>query len=292
MDKNKKNKRIDFFIEQFMGMSHLHEITERGVKGNHRNSNNGWNSEEIDPSKAIKRNFKPNHPFLLDFGSDIEDETSERLFAPSRDYLVSDMKELVGNGFESALLNGLSVIWVKVVPTDLKRLKGISAFKHDAAFEWHYRVKYFDGSGEYIKRIVATYKNNPVPVFYNGLPVENVYNQLVVLCSVKEDIYRSGVFHAKFTNADTGKGLTMALSGNSVIELMKFREAPRTESGRKRPILHWVKEHLRNCHNQNQNPGNTRIDSYERGVDSFESDGCLVSIQTPAVTFEKMRTKR
>ena len=160
MDKNKKNKRIDFFIDQFMGMSHLHEITERGVKGNHINSNNGWRGEEIDPSKAIKRTFKPDHPFLVDFGSDIEDETSERIFTRSKDYLVSDMKELIGNGFENTLLNGLSVIWIKVIPTDLKKLKGFSAFKHDAAFEYHYRVKYFDGSGEYIKRIVANNNRN------------------------------------------------------------------------------------------------------------------------------------
>lgn len=292
MDKNKKNKRIDFFIDQFMGMSHLHEITERGVKGNHINSNNGWRGEEIDPSKAIKRTFKPDHPFLVDFGSDIEDETSERIFTRSKDYLVSDMKELIGNGFENTLLNGLSVIWIKVIPTDLKKLKGFSAFKHDAAFEYHYRVKYFDGSGEYIKRIVATYKNNPVPIFYNGAPVENVYDQLVALCSVKEDVCRNGVFHAKFTNSDTGKGLIMALTGNGIIELMKFRDTPRTDSGRKRPILHWVKEHLRNYNTQNQEPGNTRIDSYERGIDSFESDGYVISIQSPSVTFEKMRAKK
>jgi len=84
----------------------------------------------------------------------------------------------------------------------------------------------------------------------------------------------------------------MALTGNGIIELMKFRDTPRTDSGRKRPILHWVKEHLRNYNTQNQEPGNTRIDSYERGIDSFESDGYVISIQSPSVTFEKMRAKK
>lgn len=159
-----------------MGMSYFYEIIERGVKGNYINSNNGWCGEEIDLLKVIKCIFKLDYFFFVDFGSDIEDEILEWIFIWSKDYLVFDMKEFIGNGFENILLNGLFVIWIKVVLIDLKKFKGFSVFKYDVVFEYYYWVKYFDGSGEYIKRIVVIYKNNLVLIFYNGVFVENVYD--------------------------------------------------------------------------------------------------------------------
>lgn len=286
--KNDKNERIDFFVDQFLGMKHKHEVKESGV--NALGGNGAWSIEEIDPSKAIRRSFEPDHPFLVSFGLGIKDETSERLFSDDAGHLVSDIKTLIGKGFECALLDGLSVVWVKVVPTDLKRLKGVSAARHDAAFEWHYRRQCFDGSGEYVKCLAVTYKNKSVPVFYNGKPWENVGDKLIAFSSMVEDILRKDVFHATFTNKETGKGLKIALSGEGIVDLMKFRESPTTETGRKRPVLHWVKEHLRKT--QGVTSQNVRVEKYERGIDDFESDGYVVSINVPEETFETMASKQ
>lgn len=286
MEKSKRNKRIDFFIDLLMGMKQGADTQDKIFKGAHGNSNNGWVGESVNPTKSIKRTFEPSTPFMPWYGVGIDTEAEERLFYRDGSLLASDIRELIGDGFELAFLHGLSVKWFKVVPADIKRLKGFSVIKHDAVFELHYRLRLSSGEGEYVKRVFAIYNNKPVPVFYNGQPTPNdLPGQIYMLCSTAEDFYRKGVYHAKITNLDTRRGVTLAIDGEALIDLMKFRDTPRTESGRKRPILHWVKEYLK----KGVAPRPNKVSSHHRGIEVFEEGGVRVEITPPRKTFDEMQ---
>jgi hypothetical protein len=59
--------------------------------------------------------------------------------------------------------------------------------------------------------------------------------------------------------------------------LFYARDAPVKDSGRKRPILHWVSEHKRRM----RNGIDVNIDKYLRGVTVFEMNGTEFEITTP-----------
>ena len=55
---------------------------------------------------------------------------------------------------------------------------------------------------------------------------------------------------------------------------MKFRDDPKTKTGRKKPIIHWVSGHLKGANK-------SKIEKYKRGIQKFECDGYMIEITEP-----------
>jgi hypothetical protein len=71
--------------------------------------------------------------------------------------------------------------------------------------------------------------------------------------------------------------LTLGCSAEHIKSLFYAREAPISESGRRRPILHWVRQHQRRV----KSGIDIDIHKHLRGVVSFEMDGFSFEITSP-----------
>jgi hypothetical protein len=71
--------------------------------------------------------------------------------------------------------------------------------------------------------------------------------------------------------------LRLGVNGDIIKSLFYAREAPRTESGRRRPILHWVRQHQRRI----ADGVDVDVRKHMRGVTEFEMDGFPFRITSP-----------
>lgn len=279
MPKTGENKRIDFVIDMLFHMSHENDGVKSVVK-THTTKHSNDIAVEVSANALVKRSFTPNHPWLLNFGAGLDSEESDsRLFCESADHLVCDVRDILGGGFEYVAIHGLSLKWMKALPTDMKRLRGVSALGATDTYEVHERDIYLDREGKYHKAVSALNGNKPTNIFIQGMKVNQPLDdiQLFMLSSIKEDFYRQGVFHVRITKLSTNQGLRMAVDYESVKELMAFRQKPCTKTGRKKPIIHWVKEHSRKVASNKP----ITLDKFKRGLGEFEVDGYKIKIEQP-----------
>ncbi len=73
---------------------------------------------------------------------------------------------------------------------------------------------------------------------------------------------------------------------DAVKELFKLRNNPLTANDRRRPIIHWVCEHLRK---KPVNPGFAEIPEHLRGVNEFDFEGLHIKITSPVAKNEKFK---
>lgn len=78
-------------------------------------------------------------------------------------------------------------------------------------------------------------------------------------------------------NASVQTPLRLGVDGEIVKSLFYARQAPLTESGRKRPILHWVRSHQRRI----KEGVDVDISKHLRGITKFEMDGFPFTITNP-----------
>lgn len=74
------------------------------------------------------------------------------------------------------------------------------------------------------------------------------------------------------------RGIKLSTDGEGIRELAQIREGPRTSTGRKRPILHWVKRHMRK---KSRSDGEIEIPRHLRGLEEFEIDDFMFRIVEP-----------
>lgn len=279
-----KNTRIEFLIDNLLGMS-----SEKTAKTSDFIALSRVNKEQIrvlDQTKFIKRNFKPNHPWLINMGAGIDNEHNDRYFSPSSELLVNEPKDTLGNEFEIYMVSGITLKWAKFARTERKRVRPLLLPNAKDIYEFHFREISFGGNDSYDKRLVGFNGFNTTPIMLEGQMLEIAHDAkiAITLCSVKEDIYRKGVFHVKITNNDSNSGLKLAVTYQEAQELFKYRDSPRTETGRKKPILHWVCKHLRGIEKK---AVPTKVQSHIRGIEKFDIDNFSIEISQPELLYNE-----
>ena len=185
-----KNTRIEFIIERMFNMNS--ELNNDKLLTS--------NSEfiTVNTGSFIKRNFKPDHPWLLNYGAGIQDSNDDRLLSNGVSGLLHTPEVVLGDSFEVIMLEGIQIKWLKYVKVDLKKLKGITTASPCCVYEGHDRRMNLDGENSYVKVLTGIKGFKPVSMKWNGQILNNE-NSLFLPASIKEDFYRVGVFHVKIT---------------------------------------------------------------------------------------------
>lgn len=274
MKLNAKNKRIEFMIEQCFDMDYDPELGES-------TSINRGGEEKLHyyVDSVIKRDFKPKFPFLFNYGAGLDNKDDDTLFSKHYDYLICEPEDIMKDGFEYILIDNIKIKWMRIEPHCTKRNKRVFIHGKGSLFEVHYREKVLGGKQDYTKNFAAL-RGDKIPLIFCDKQYlkecSDDHYQTIMACSIKEEIYKDGVFHIKITKKETGKGIRLALNSWEVIDLLKFRDKPITKTGRKKPILHWVAAHIKG-------DNKTKIAKYNRGLQEFEYDNYTIEVKEPNI---------
>jgi hypothetical protein len=204
------------------------------------------------------------------------DPTNERLYADSPDLLVKPIHKVIGESSEFVLnnRNDADTIWVRYerVNQAPKRISVHGKFRF--GYIIHRKHSYNNNSGFYYKEFIG-FDHNGTPLTSSAKGsgslclTQSNYDTLIGLCSVKEDLYRENAIRTKITHA--GKSASFPLPIDFYKNEFLIRKAPLTPTGRRKPILHTVSEHIRK--------NKTKVDGFSRGIETFFIDDFKVELE-------------
>lgn len=275
-----KYSRIEFLIENLLKLQFKAPKIKEQRPPKHKS---GYN-ETVDPGRYIKRSFTPDHPWIACMGEDFEN-LDDRLLTTSSDYLVVEPAKMIGKEFEVYMFSNLSFHWAKLAKTEARYIRPLSLPFAKDIYEYHVRSISMSQKETYDKTAIGINGMKGTPLMLQNNPLRSDIDNLLVLSSVKEDLYRIGVFHVKITNTTTGGGIRLAVDYDEVKEMFRHRDTPRTERGNKKPIIHWVANHLRKKRNTKK-VEHSQVKRHIRGVERFEIDEFAIEIEQPELTYK------
>jgi hypothetical protein len=140
-------------------------------------------------------------------------------------------------------------------------------------YECHWRVVMMDGSSTYDTGIIAFGENGgPVPCRFMGewFSEPRDHASAILAASIIEDVTRPVAMLATVTDRVS---VSFSVPTDDYKEFFADRNGPWAESGRRRPILHWVAKHLRGDPDRSW-----PVKGHARGVRDFTVDGLSVTI--------------
>lgn len=209
--------------------------------------------------------------------------TLHRWISSDPDDLMGDAVDLIGDGSEQICCAGPTVKWLMVRP--IKKLPGryftaaVGSFKF---FEMHYRQWHYlyPEKGLYRREFTAYSQRAKTWCKVMG-PREGAGQEchdyrisrraLAWFCSLEED---ANLFWRIKLTEDAS--CYLSADGAAVIDLFKHRHAPLTPSGRRKAIMHWVRNYTRRAVATNR-----EVKEHLRGVHSFNFGTTLVEIFAP-----------
>lgn len=219
----------------------------------------------------------------------------DRVFTCSDELLLQPLENVIGVGCEFALLENETVddnyikwTYIRRLPTKPKGLiSGAPLGSSCIYYEMQYKFipvnsKKMPSSVILIFAYVPKYKKfyamvenqSQLSMLDKKVP-EEAYFSFVTAASLLEDSRCNYFFTVTITAVIS---ITTYVLPDAVKELFKLREEPKTDTGRKRPIIHWVCKHLRSLP---VNFGYVEIPEYLRGITEFDIDGFHVKIKSP-----------
>jgi hypothetical protein len=201
----------------------------------------------------------------------------DRLFTDHNELLLNTPQDILGNQAETALLGDGILKWSGYRKLN-KRPKNIWVSCANASlYEWHYREIFMDGSESYGTRVVAFdkkgYPKTALVVGSSGNGANNDSVLAIMNASIIEDIYRPNALKA---TVKEDRSIIFSVPLGEHKELFALREAPLTPSGRKKAILHWVKNHNRKVDEININ-----VQQHWRGTREIQIDGFNIKLEEP-----------
>lgn len=261
---------------------------------------NKWNERPtndvhvcIDATAYYLETLKPQYPKcpLVLLGTIHDREATHRLFSTSHNDLLTPAHELIGNRFESAMFNMSFndehyVKWHLFKRLNERPKRFITPAPSDRIFyETHYRYVNFHGKSEYYVASIIAYSPSSRRFFPVTKDAKDFHQmaktckehdeQFALYASIVEDSLCPYFFHVTITS---GISIKLYVWADQVKELFKIRDNPLTDTGRRRPIIHWVCEHLRR---RPVNPGFAEIPEYLRGINEFDIQGMHIKIESP-----------
>lgn len=234
----------------------------------------GGRYEKVDAGLVLK--FDPLSPTL----SYTTQDSPERCYTTSPEYLVAPVQETVGEGVEFAILGDDHVVWC-----GFRRLRKLPrnvwvGRRGCSLYEMHYRRIYSNGRSFYAQRVAAVARDGTsVPVVLEGSKCSKSRddtNNLVLAASIVEDAHRSDALTATLTDSSS---VVVPVPLGEHRDLFALRDAPLSKSGRRKAILHWVSKHARRVGNSI-----TDVKAHWRGTRQIEIDGLRVSLTTNGPT--------
>jgi hypothetical protein len=233
--------------------------------------------EQFDQGDLLNFNNKMPNSF---YTFDMTDES--RLYTTDSSLLLSNPIEILGNESEIALINEHGLRWTAYKKIN-KRPKGVVCLgKPVAWYEAHTKFIQPTGNSLYIKRVLPLdAKGNPLAAMVNNHVVctPNIEGKyLTIAASLIEDAHRPNTMLAEVKD---GVSIKFPVPINNYKALFAGREEPLTPSGRRKAIVHWVAQHLR----QGKNDTAT-VKQHIRGVQDICVGGVNITITPNDKVFE------
>lgn len=266
------NKRVDMIASL---MSYAISADHLALHQGAETSTSNISLAQLSPNSFLRfKDLSPLSSYTFDLSSD------DRLFGTTLDQLMRHPKDTIGHRKEMIMFSeGESLMkWtcLKLI-TDKRLFKGCSILGRPVAiYEYHYREVCTSGEGRYEKRLCALDKNGKcLPVKMDGFFQERSHELdfgIIILCGMIEDAHRAG---SVLVSIKEDAEIICPVASSDYKEFFRFRDGPKTQSGRKKSILHWVCGHMR----KSSNSLSHSVIEHKRGVDSFDVDGLKISIQ-------------
>lgn len=208
--------------------------------------------------------------------------SAERDYAAHADYLVVDPRTAIGSGIETMMLcEDGKLKWCKVMP--MPKPKGLVAItnKPYGWYVFHYRYITEGEPDFYVKRPFALCDDGSIPLlkalgaaegYKPAREREEISLQLALVLSVFEDAHRAGSFLA---SVEEHVRLRFPVGQDAYKKFLILRDGPRdTPTGRKNPILHWCREHIRST-----STGFAEVETHLRGVEEVRVGPMRLTIE-------------
>lgn len=196
---------------------------------------------------GVRLDFEPLFPsksYTTQLGEHVEGTSSDRLYTDDSRLLRGSVQDIIGARSEVAVL-GETTDWLGFKKLH-KAPKSVWVSSPGATlYEVHQRVVHPDGTSAYLKHIAAVSKaGRAIPcVVIGSRGAGGMAGEKVILAaSIIEDAHRTGVLTAEVR--DTASVVFPVPMGDHK-KLFATREAPLTPAGKRKAILHWVREHIR-----------------------------------------------
>lgn len=232
--------------------------------------------KEVDVSTtAIRGEMSPKDAFTFDMACDADGEDG-RWYTDRHDILLRPVWEILGDKNEIFAYSPEKAVW-----TGFRRISQLPKFasalgKPFAVYEMHCRTVFGNGARDYGKGIVAfNGKGGPLPIKLRGVGrADTSANSInAILCaSIIEDAMRPNAFLASVSDAVT---LKFPVAAGAHKDFFSLRDAPLDKAGRRKAILHWVRQHSRTTKNEQM----TSVVRHTRGVKELIVDGLTVRLE-------------
>lgn len=231
---------------------------------------------------TVKPQLPKNALFIGDFSN------ADRIYTTHEELLIRPAHELIGNRAEIVMYCEGSPdirwqLWRKLE----SRPKGLfpTTFGDLIYYERHFRLaNIFTNSYDYSINVLAwSPKANRFYSVVKSIEDAVHFKRATDECTDTFKIHASAIddslcsyfFHVAITGDIT---LTFYVDCTAVKELFKLRNGPLTTAERRRPIIHWVCEHLRK---KPVNKGFAEIPEHMRGINEFDFEGFHIKITSP-----------
>lgn len=244
-----------------------HEGVVTGVT--RRDKASGGIEELRDQGELL--NFSPMHP-NSSYTVDMSD--GERIYGTTKELLLTHPAEVLGDESEVVLLDSGTLKWrgfrrLRKPPRGVACL-GIASHW----YEMHMRFVSSSGTGEYFKRVVPLSRTGaPLLAKAQGHNVctPRLEGEMLVLCaSVIEDAHRANTMLASVRDATE---IRFPVPLDDYKAVFAGRDGP-MKDGRRRAIVHWVAQHLRNSTHGKEHA----VKKHTRGIEEFMIDGIRVRL--------------
>jgi len=252
------------------------EYTQIIYKPSHKRPD-GASIEMVDFSSGVNvADRAPSRSYSFDVGGD-------RLFACDIDLLLNSPAEIIGSGVEIILYFNNMMKWCRYEPID--RPRGFAAAgKVDKWIAVHYRTQTVDGKHDYIKDVMALSRSGKViPTKREGWnargeqSAKEKQEMMVMALSLVEDAHRPGVLLA---TASAETSIVFPVEYGAHKDFLALRDGPnKTPTGRKNPILHFCKKHIR----KTKSGDDSDVKQHWRGADEVTINGMRLSLSRGAM---------
>lgn len=208
--------------------------------------------------------MKPKKVYVFDRASN-----GDRIFAPSLEGVIVNPVFAIGDRLETLVIKDCGTLsWMGYKPMPAPR--GIAAVTNEKVywFSCHYRTIGKDGKETYLKDPVPITESGKVPLIramgWKGFDAKETQaeqeTQLALCLSMLEDATRTGSYLATVKESVE---IMFPVGEDAYKDFFILRDGHKnTPTGRKNPIIHFCKKHIRRTNNKNS----IQVEKHARGA--------------------------
>lgn len=198
-----------------------------------------------------------------------------RIFGTDGRFLINNAQDIIGESIEMSFVNNKIAHWHGFRPLKKRPRRVWVAEPGATLYEHHYKAINAAGVSTYARRVAAiNSKGMPVATVFEGAETEGADNSgrtAIIACGFLEESSRANTIRA---TVKEHASMIFAVPLADYKYLFALRDAPMSDSGRRKSILHWVAKHARRTKD-----GKCDVKQHFRGVREITVSGLSVSLE-------------